>query len=448
MLSHFAYTSSSRPLKEDDLRPLLELPHEVQEQVDYRLHENFNAPGLRHLRLMEKRNQAGMTEREWIRLAISHELDTATIDQRIVMSDLHSDNLPALIDALRSVSPERAEDVQRRYQCAFLQSYEALIEGPAVFRNTSKIIDILKAHGRAFPVLDVPAFDDASIRALDEDGIEALLEGLEVKLGSPSEIELPAYNDLDYKPYLVGDLLVIEDYASAHHYVYQRNGDEMAWHVMENRYPEFGTANDDWIGEFLHDRKMAVWMQFYQENPKPALRYVQGALVEADFNVHDLFLMQGSILDGMVEDGECELEPFPESFEVLVRTWTLTQEPWNLEVRAIAPLFESLQVREGRLGFERYLDVDSTLLDTYVSAGSVSEHDVKTMESACIPVELDETHRAEILDYLQVRKSAWTANADEKQAERVSQLIDAACGVVERAPRIQSSCSRAKRLPR
>lgn len=54
MLSHFAYTSSSRLLKEDDLRPLLELPHEVQEQVDYRLHENFSAPGLRHLRLMEK----------------------------------------------------------------------------------------------------------------------------------------------------------------------------------------------------------------------------------------------------------------------------------------------------------------------------------------------------------------------------------------------------------
>lgn len=447
MLSHFAYTSSSRLLKEDDLRPLLELPHEVQEQVDYRLHENFSAPGLRHFRLMEKGNPAGKTEREWIRLAISHQLDTATIDQRIVMSDLHSDNIPALIEALRSVSPERAEDVQRRYQSAFLKSYEGQVEGPAVYRNTLRIIHILKAQGRIFPVLDVPAFDDAAIRALDEDGLEALLEDLDVKLGSPSEVEVPAYNDLDHKPYLVGDLLVIEDYASAHHYVCQRKGDEMAWYVMENRYPEFGTANDDWVGEFLHDRKMAVWMQFYQENPKPAIRYVQGKLVEADFNVHDLFLMHGSILDGMIEDGESTPEPFPSSFSTLVRTWALTQEPWNLEVRAIAPLFESLQVREGRLGFERYLDVDSTLLDTYVSAGSVSEHDVKTMESTCIPVELDEMHRTEILDYLQARKLVWTASADEKQTEKLNQFIDSACRAVERAPRIQVSCSRTKRSP-
>lgn len=447
MLSHFAYTSSSRLLKEDDLRPLLELPHEVQEQVDYRLHENFNAPGLRHLRLMEKRNPSGMTEREWIRLAISHQLDAATIDQRIVMSDLHSDNLPALIEALRSVSPERAEDMQRRYQSAFLKSYEGQVEGPAVYRNTLRIIDVLKAQGRAFPVPDVPAFDDAAIRALDEDGLEALLEDLDVKLGSPSEIELPAYNDLDHKPYLVGDLLVIEDYASAHHYVCDRNGDEMTWHVMENSYPQFGTANDDWVGEFLHDRKMAVWMQFQQENPKPAIRYVQGKLVEADFNVHDLFLMQDSILDGMVEDGECELEPFPESFEVLVRTWALTKEPWNLEVRSIAPLFEALQMREGRLGFERYLDVAPTLLDTYVSAGSVSEHDVKQVETVCIQVALDVTHRAEILGYLQARKSAWATNADEKQTERVNQFIDAACRAVARAPCIETSCSRTRRSP-
>jgi len=415
--------------------------------VDFRLHENFNAPGLRHFRLMEKGNPAGKTEREWIRLAISHQLDTATIDQRIVMSDLHSDNLPALIEALRSVSLERAEDVQRRYQSAFLKSYEGQVEGPAVYRNTLRIIDILKAQGRIFPVLDVPAFDDAAIRALDEEELEALLEDLEVKLGSPAEVELPAYNDLDHKPYLVGDLLVIEDYASAHHYVCQRKGDEMAWYAMENSCPEFGTANDDWVGEFLHDRKMAVWMQFHQENPKPALRYVQGALIEADFNVHNLFLMQASILDGMVEDGECELEPFPDSFPTLARTWALTQEPWNLEVRSIAPLFEALQMREGRLGFEGYLDVATTLLDTYVSAGSVSENDVKEAEAARIQIELHDRHRAEILDYLQARKLVWTTNADEKQTEKVNQFIDAACRAVERAPRMQASCSRTRRSP-
>lgn len=447
MLSHFAYQKSSRLLEENDLGALLALPHEIQEQVDYRVHENFSAPGLRHLRLMEKRNPMSMTEREWHLLGISHRFDFVTVDQRIAMNDLHPDNLPALIEALRSVSSERAEDVQRRYQNAFLQSYEGQVEGPAVYRNTLKIIDVLKAQGRAFPVPDVPAFDDATIRALDEDGLEALLEDLEVRLGSPSEVEIPAYNDLDHKPYLVGDLLVIEDYASAHHYVCQRKGEDMAWYVMENNYPEFGTANDDWVGEFLHDRKIAVWMQFHQENPKPALRYIQGALVEADFNVHDLFLMQGSILDGMVEDGECELEPFPDSFSTLARAWALTREPWNLEVRAIAPLFEALQVREGRLGFEGYLDVAPALLDTYVSAGSVSEHDVKEAEAVRIPVELDEMHRAEILGYLQARKLAWTTNADEKQTEKVNQFIDAACRAVERAPRIEASCSRTKRSP-
>lgn len=442
MLSHFAYRPSARLLEENDLEALLLLPHETLDEGDYLLHEGFSAPGLRHFRVLEKRNPEGMTDIEWRCLAIKNGIDYHFIDNKLVMSDLHPDNLPALIDALRDVSSERAEELQRRYQAAFLDAYEAQIEGPAVYRNTFRIIEVLKAQGRAIPLLDVPAFDDASIRALDTPALEALLEGLDAQLGAGAPIDLPAYNDLDHKPYLIGDLLVIEDYASAHHYVCEHTGDAMAWYVFENGYPEFGTANDDWVGEFLHDRKQAVWIQFQREKTQPALRYVQGKLVEANFQVHDLFLMQGSILDGMIEDGECQPEPFPEDFPSLVKSWALTREPWNLEVRSIAPLLSALQVRDGRLGFERYVAIDAALLEKYVSSGTVSEHDVSSAKEIEISVELDETHRGQIMAYLQACKSAWAVSADEKQASLIGRFIDAVGQAVERAPRPDVSAPR------
>lgn len=175
--------------------------------------------------------------------------------------------------------------------------------------------------------------------------------------------EPPAYNDLDYIPFLINGVYVIENIASSKLFIYKENpvgnsDGNGSWYVVKRN--EF----DDNIA-VLHDacydsNQYIVKAINEQCNCQTLLAEMEnGKIIKASHSLPELESMQNYIFDELEKQGLVKRDVPQESFEKKISTYRVIHDVWKKMSNELYFFImlndKNLQEKNGQVHFENYI---------------------------------------------------------------------------------------------
>ena len=163
----------------------------------------------------------------------------------------------------------------------------------------------------------------------------------------------PAYNDLDYTPFVSNGDFYMYDSSGARLYIVKNEVDSQKIYMMDRDRQEI--EMDDGMNEFAYDHNQSYLLLAKQIRPGDLIGEIKdGKIIKASLEFTNFDLMQSYIVDTLYEEGKIENVVPKLSFEELLDNYTLQKEFYHLKERAFLEIFNHLKLSGDTLTYEGF----------------------------------------------------------------------------------------------
>lgn len=293
----------------------------------------------------------------------------------LFINSQNGEHIPALIAKLAETEQSSAQKMIKRYHDTFLQSHEVISTSEKMLADTNLMIQYLKKN--KIKVKDLN-FDMAQLHNLsnDEDALEKEVKIIAKRL--PESIKIEGYNDSDYYPYLFDKFYIIEDIASSKMLFCKQEGNKTTWYKTERWNEEFEI--DDRIHEFIHTQHQLPKSHISNLNEfNLVVEYESDKITKATVEIEYLNLLQGYIVNTLVEEGKIK-QGLPDfSFEELLHNYTFQKEFYHIEERAIVELLQEIKIIDGKMTYDGFSEVDPKKVKKALKHEEIGEHHMRDL---------------------------------------------------------------------
>lgn len=312
----------------------------------------------------------------------------------LYINSRHHESIIDLIQQLSLVDKSSALNMLDRYHNQFNESEEAKSTSNKIITETNLMMNYLRSNNIKVENLDF------NLPYLNQflDNRDKLSEELDKITNDLEPIEIEAYNDLDYYPYLFDDTYIIEDISASKMLICVKDLDKTYWHLVER-----GTniEIDGWISEIMYEHHQLAKFSLETLDEFNLIAEFHGnKLVKSTVGIKYLNLLQGYIVEELVSENKLKLNLPDLSFEELLEHYAFQKEYYHIEERAIVPLLKKINVVDGKITYKGFGLVDPNLLDETIRTEPIGEHHFTDMEKIPNLDFLEPHHKESINKYL------------------------------------------------
>jgi hypothetical protein len=188
----------------------------------------------------------------------------------------------------------------------------------------------------------------------------------------------PAYNDLDYTPFMSNGDFYMYDSSGARLYIVKNETDSQKIYMMDRDRQE--VEMDDGMNEFTYDHNQSYLLLAKQITPGDLIGEIKGGkIIKASLELTNFDLMQSYIVETLYEEGKIENVVPKLTFEELLDNYTLQKEFYHLKERAFLEIFNHLELSGDTLTYKGFSVVKESA-DVKIKHEDFSVHIAKDLK--------------------------------------------------------------------
>lgn len=334
----------------------LKIPHKVEKinsinKITFDVSENVNN-NLNHtyiVELTENLSKEQMNDEEIFSLLYQ---TNCKGKKGLYIESYHGSVVIDLIKELYKFDPENAEVLLKEYFELTLQCEDISNIADSFVKQTSLMQQYLK---EANIIVDDYKIDYSIYNGKNDDEMEEAVKKLEKKYDVDVFSNFPSYNDLDYTPMILDGDYCIHDSSSSKLFVIKEFEKSKKLYEIDIYSANVMQKTSEWLHDFMYEHKqyyIAVKNTFSEKDLIGEI--VDGVLVKASIDLTTINLLQSYIVKELVKEGKIREETKDLSFKELLENYTMQNELWNIEERAIIPLLSKLSIVNNMISYEDY----------------------------------------------------------------------------------------------
>lgn len=400
------YLSFLKPndfFNQEEIQSLLQIPHkkiegDLFDVFDFDIAENKNnwkIPRIKILKIKKAFNDDDFNKNKKVFYGYGvYDYE----GELYYFQDLGSGNTVVdFILSLEDYDKEKAMAIHNRLLDLGKNSEEVFSSSNKVFTQTKKIKEYLCKNHLLVKNLNINIDE---LLVLSSKNLTKKIKDLTEQFGGVN-YNFPAYNDLDLCPFMFEDIFVITDSASTNIYLLKEEDDISSWYCLRRDYYSIKGDTNDEVSEFLYDTKQNIKEYFnFMNDLHLVVRFKNEQVIQASPMFEELSLSQSCIFKDLLENNLIELNEEQLSFMELLRNYTVQNEIYQIEERALIDLLPDLIVNKGIVSYEDFsrcvINLDEILHEDFTSYSlkSLKEKDLSNL------LKLPNVFKKEINNYL------------------------------------------------
>ncbi|MBC7475269.1 MAG: hypothetical protein H7263_13340 [Candidatus Sericytochromatia bacterium] len=353
------YTQSLHPdemFSQETKQLFLQIPHKVEivhpkiELIDFNVPENGKYPLLRHTKMarisepLTREDESDFEVRKHFNGSqYGYDKDTET---GLFITSNHGSSIENFLKELYKHDQTSGQALLNSYHkfattCSDVTSVEEKF-----IRQHNQLTQYLVKENIDVTEYDI---DYVSYSQKTEDEQMEAVDKLYKKYGEG--FCFPAYNDLDYTPFISNGDFYMYDSSGSRLYIVKNEADSQKIYMIKVNTCEM----DDGMNEFIYDHKQSYLLSAKKIKPSNLIAEIQdGKLIKASLEFTNLDLMHSCIVETLYEEGKIKNVLPKLTFEELLDNYTLQKEFHHLKERAFMKIFKELELAGDTLTYEGF----------------------------------------------------------------------------------------------
>lgn len=375
------YASADDYFTQKEKQLFLQIPHKKETQgkieiIDFNVPENGEYPLLSRVKFVQVNEN--LNENDFNELSYRIALRNTSCympDNNIglYISSNHGAEILYLMQELYEYDQKSAKALLNEYYKNALLSSEIVSMNERFVRQVSIMREYLQKSGT---VVEDYKIDYAAYLQLDEEEREKEVKKLYKKHGKRKDFE--SFNDLDNTPVIVAGEYQIYDSSSATLFVVKEEGNtQTIYEVSADRNITLFDELEDRLNDFAFEHHQRDLLLSRTITDKDLIAEItDGVLTKATVGLTHMDLIQSDIVNDLTEQGKIKNESVEISFEDLLNNYTLQNEYYHIEERALLKLLNDLEIIDNNMTYKDYSKMNLT---RKVKHETISEHTIKEL---------------------------------------------------------------------